>query len=336
MLVTRLFVMSFALSMMLVRVSLAGDDSCLHRTVSVTVADRNWAAIPELKTDDFRGEFRGKPVKILSIVADGRPHHIVILLDSSGSLGAPPIGMSGESNWPLARQIASHLAETKPREATFALLIFNDRVTEQIDFTQSPGAVAERLRQIGADPNYQKTAVKGRTALWDTVLAGQGLFHDPTFADVLYLITDGGEDASRASSTDVRRRLVASSSRVFVSLILSPLGNRNRTPEEINGLEEMSKIAHATGGAIFGPVTQSASGPVLLANASNESLTISSGLRNFYQTILGGYRMEIELPSDLDKWREWKLELSMEKQRQFKESQLGYTRDLAPCSEFPK
>jgi hypothetical protein len=197
--------------------------------------------------------------------------------------------------------------------------------------------VAQRLQPIGADPNYQKAYVKGRTALWDTVLIGVGLLQDPTSADVLYLITDGGEDASRATATDARHRLAESSSRVFVSLIAPPpVGNRNRTPEEANGPEEMSKIAHATGGAIFGPITQGNSGPVLLASDSSQNLTIYAALRHFYEAMLGGYRMKVELPTVVDKWREWKLELSRERQRQFQDSELGYTRDLAPCSELPK
>jgi hypothetical protein len=316
--------------------SWARDDACLNRTVSLTAADRELAPIPDLKAEDFRGEFRGKPVKIRSIVTDERPHRIVIILDASGSIGPPPPTTPGRSAWSLERQLASHLVEIRPRETTFALLIFNDKVIDQVDFSQGPEAVVEKLRQIGADSNYQKAHVKGRTALWDTVLVGLGLLHEPTSADAVYLITDGGEDASRATSTDIRRRLAASNSRVFVSLMLSSAGNRNRTPEELNGPEEMSKIAHATGGAIFGPVAQGSSGPVLLVTDSNQNLTISSGLRNFYKTMLGGYRIEIELPSPVDKWREWKLELTKEKQKQFKDSQLGYTRDLEPCTELPK
>jgi len=225
--------------------SWAGDDACLHRTVSLTAADRDWAPIPNLKPEDFRGEFRGKPVKILSIVADERPHRIVIILDASGSIGPPPTTSVG-SAWPLERQMASHFVEIRPRKTTFALLVFNDKVIDQIDFSQGPETVVEKLRQIGADSNYQKVHVKGRTALWDTLLVGLGLLHEPTSADSVYLISDGGEDASRATSTDVRRRLAASSSRVFVSLMISSTGNHNRTPEELNGPEEMSKIASIT------------------------------------------------------------------------------------------
>src|SRR5260370_32896579 len=61
--------------------ALAQNESCLRRTVSVAVADRNWAPIPDLKPVDFRAEYRGKPVKILSVVPDNRPNRIVMRIE---------------------------------------------------------------------------------------------------------------------------------------------------------------------------------------------------------------------------------------------------------------
>ena len=92
-------------------------------------------------------------------------------------------------------------------------------------------------------------------------------------------------------------------------------------------------MAHATGGAVFGGVTKTRSGLVLLGGNYDRKLTFSTLLNHFYQTMLAGYRMEIELPSGVDKWREWNLELSKKKQREFKDFQLGYTRTVPPCTE---
>jgi hypothetical protein len=98
----------------------------------------------------------------------------------------------------------------------------------------------------------------------------------------------------------------------------------------------MSRMAHATGGAVFGGVTKTRSGLVLLGGNYDRKLTFSTLLDHFYQTMVSGHRMEIELPGGVDKWSEWKLELSKEKQREFKDFQLGYTRDLPPCTESRK
>jgi len=309
--------------------SWATDDACLRRTVSVTAADRNWAPILDLKAGDLQGEFRGKPVKILSIVLENRPHRIVIALDASGSLGPG----TGPSDWPLVLQMGSDLVQSGLTQTRFVVLIFNEKVQEQIDFSHGSAGVIQRLQQIAADSKYQ---VRGRTALWDTALVGFNLLRNPTSGDALYLITDGGENASKASSSDVRRRLAASGSRVFVALVaFTEIGSRNRTPEELKGHAgpaEAKEVAQATGGALFGPVSEGPTGPYILFR----NFPVSEGLSHFYKSILSGYRMEIELPVAVDKWREWKLELTKEKQKQFKDSELGYARDLEPCRELPK
>lgn len=307
------------------------DDACLRRTVSLSVSDRNWSPIPDMTPSDFHAEFRGNPVKILSIVPDNRPHRIVILLDASGSMGSTLDNSVAE--WPLVFHMGMHLLQSGLKQTRFGVLIFNEKVREQIDFSDGPAAAIQRLQQIQGDPNYVRSQVKGRTALWDSVLVGFSLLRDPSSADAIYLISDAGEDASKATSDDLRRRLAASGTRIFVSLVAtSERSHRSRSPDEINGLQETIKLAGATGGAVFGPATRDSKGPYLLNTTSDHSFTVSDGLNGFYKTILGGYRMEIQLPSTVDKWRQWKLELTKEKQKQFRDSQLGYTRDLAPCS----
>ncbi len=313
----------------LVPSALAQDEPCSRRIVSVTVADRNWTPASDLKPGDFHAEYRGEPVRIVSVVPDTGRHRIVIVMDASGTLG-PEVS---PGKWQLALALASHLAASGMPNTSFGLLIFNDSVREQIDFSQRSGAVAERLRQIGADSRFQKTSIRGKTALWDAVITGSALLPDPTPADAFYLITDGGENASRAGSSEVRRRLAISGCRVFVALLAAgPFGNRSPTPEESNGPLEMDEIAHSTGGALFGPVMQVPSGIGLASGDFDQKLTALDALRRFYQTILGGYRVEIQLPKPVDKWREWKLGLSKERAAQLKHAQVGYTRDLAPCS----
>lgn len=313
----------------------ASDDTCLHRTVSVSAADQEFAPIRELKLEDFRGEFRGKPVRILSIVPENRPHRIVIGLDASGSFGPKP--GAGSDEWSLAQRVAVDFVERSLKQTDFALLIFNDKIQEQIDFSQRPTTIARRLRQLEADSNYWKKRVKGRTALWDTILVGLELLHNPTSADALYLITDGGENASKATARDVRRRLAVTGTRVFVCLVSLPASDqpRARAPEEASGLAEMSDMTRAVGGAILGPMSLGESGATILGSGPPGESPVSEALTHFYETMLSGYRMEIELPAAVDKWREWKLEFTKERQKQLRGSQLGYTRDLAPCTELP-
>src|SRR2546428_12528825 len=65
--------------------ALAQETPCLRRTVmaSVTLAGQPVASVP---TSSFKGEFRGKPVRILSATRDLGPRRIVVLLDASASM----------------------------------------------------------------------------------------------------------------------------------------------------------------------------------------------------------------------------------------------------------
>src|SRR5215467_2286988 len=83
---------------------------CLHRSVWVSVTDREGAPASGLQAADFQAEYRGTPVKILGVAGPSRKRQVVILLDASGSLakynGAP-------GAWRLSLALASDLAEAK-------------------------------------------------------------------------------------------------------------------------------------------------------------------------------------------------------------------------------
>src|SRR5260370_7462006 len=84
-------VMSFRKAMLLAFAFLpashtfAQSSDCLHRTLLVGVTDRNGAPVEGLTASDFRAEFRVKPVRILSVANDDRPHRIVSLLAATAT-----------------------------------------------------------------------------------------------------------------------------------------------------------------------------------------------------------------------------------------------------------
>ena len=115
------------------------ETSCLHRTLPLTLEDSQGIPIEGLQTADLQTKFRAGPVKVLSIVPDDRPHRIVILVDASGTMAA---------KWREVLAPASDLAETTLPNTRMALLIFKDKIEEQVSFSQGQSPVAERLRQI--------------------------------------------------------------------------------------------------------------------------------------------------------------------------------------------
>ncbi len=314
-------------SLSLAPVLLAQESNCQRRIIPVSVADQNGSPVRDLTAADFQAEFRGKPAQILLFTPDTRQRRVAILLDASGSMKGP----TGEGMWDLARALASHIAETRMRNTSVALLIFGDNVYEQHDFSQSAEIIADRLRGIASNPSYVKKEVRGRTALLDTIMVALRLLAPPRSDDVIYAITDGGDNSSHVGWDRVKRELLSSGVR-FNASIVNTGSEHGPTPEELKGPSDLRTLASATGGFAFEPIPQSPLGPVRQLDEKGRK-AVGDVLVSLYRLMLENYLLEVELPAPVDKWRGWKLEISKEKRRQLKNAAVAYPHELGPCSQ---
>jgi hypothetical protein len=156
------------------------------------------------------------------------------------------------------------------------------------------------------------------------------LLDHPTSADAIYVLTDGGDNASKSSTDDVTKRLAVTSVRLFVLLLYKDTGFRNRTPEEITGPDELSEITRKSGGEILSAAEWRGSQIALSAN-SNTQLPGKETLSRLYQTILQDRLLEIELPFEIVKSERWELKLSEVARRQWKGVQITYPTILISC-----
>jgi hypothetical protein len=210
------------------------------------------------------------------------------------------------------------------------LLLFNNHVTEAIDFAQGNSAVGDKLQQISSDHNYAKANVKGRTALRDSILAGLQLLGHPSSADALYVLTDGGDNASERSAAEVTQRLAVTSVRLFAVLLRQEGGYHNRPPDESDP-DELSEMARKSGGEILSAAAWHGKQMALSAD-SEAKLKSQETLARLYQTILGDKLLEIELPFPLAKNEQWELKLSDSARRQWKGTHITYPTTLVKCS----
>src|SRR5712664_4380893 len=74
---------------------------CQRRVLPAALRDKLNLPIQSVSPSDFEAKVHGKPVKILSLAPDPRPHRLVLIMDTSGSMGS----ISGESS-PVALEIA--------------------------------------------------------------------------------------------------------------------------------------------------------------------------------------------------------------------------------------
>jgi VWFA-related protein len=294
----------------------AQEPSCLHRTLPLSVEDAKGFQVQGLIPADFQVKLRDTPVKILSIVPDERPHRIVILVDASGSMA---------EKWGRALAPASTLAESNLPNTELALLIFGTSIYEQIGFSEGHTLIARRLRQLTKDSKDATKFVHGKTALYDSLLAGLQLLGTTTSADIIYVISDGGDNASRAHVDELTRRLTASGVRLFVSLVVSEAGQRSRTPEEVQGPTDLSELVRKTGGEIIEPFGLRA---YVDAKVMEQ---VSAALNNFHHNMLHASLLEVELPGPPDKKRNWELKPSAENRKRWKDVRIIYPEELEPC-----
>lgn len=296
--------------------TLSQEASCLRRTLPLAVTDSQGVPIEGVVATDLQTRFRIGPAKILSIVPDDRPHRIVILVDASGTMA---------TKWREVLAPASGLAETSLPNTKMALIVFKNKIEEEISFSDGQSVVAERLRQMRSTANVSRETTGGRTAIFDSLLGALRLLETPTSADSLYLVSDGADNASHVHLADVVQTLSSNGVRVFVSLTLGHFGNRSPTPEEERGPFDMNELAKKTGGQVSAPFERG------VPTKREQAERLSQAMHRFYQAMAQNYRLELEVPAALEKSTTWELRFSDQGAVRWRNARLAYPIQLAAC-----
>jgi hypothetical protein len=272
----------------------------------------------------------GQPVKIVSIKPDERPHRIVVLLDTSGSM-LGDVYASG-SKWALTQYIAADIARSNLENTSLALLMFSDKIEQRIGFSGGAAAISKRMAEIKADHTYERKHVRGTTALRDAVIAAVELLKEPGFKDSIYAITDAGDNKSRSRLRDVRNELASRGIRLFFTLVASA-GPETHLPENEAGPLDATNLAGDTGGFLLGPVGANRFGTANYNLERSSLLGLKAGLDGLYLAMSRSDVVEVELPVPLKRWSRWTLEFSATERAAHKDLLVVYPRALAPCSE---
>ena len=255
----------------------------------------------------------------------------MVLLDASGSMGYGPL--KGRP-WELALKIASNIAESNSENAPLALIIYSDKVHEQVDFGQGTPEVRTRLKAISADPTYVKKNIKGRrTATFDAILGALRLLGASDSSDSIYLISDGVDNQSRFKSKDVTHALGLRSVRLYVSLFefIAPTGSNRPAGEEVS-LESITKLTIDSGGMIIGPWGTSSPNGTNYDMTNDQLKALTVALARVHGAMTDDELLEIELPQAIQKWERVSLELAPDKKALHKNFAIAYLKDIAPCN----
>jgi len=308
--------------------SAAQDVRCVQRALTLNVIDSRRSLIRLNNPAELQGKFRGKQVKILSIKPDERPHRIVILLDGSGSM----VDESTKNKWKAAIYAASHLAKANLPNTSLALILFSNSIDEQIDFSSGSSAIAKRVSALEDDPGFLKAHIHAKTAMRDTILAALDLLGKTGSSDVVYAITDGGDNVSKSALREVRDALVRDEVRFFVALLSSDKRGPS-PPEQLNGPPEAAELAADSGGLVLGPLGKGSLSGGRYDLTEDERRAIAIALDGLYLAMTNNDVVTIELPRAANKWSSWSLDASPEQKAAHKDWLVVYPRELAPCAD---
>lgn len=225
--------------------------------VPVSVCDPNNRPVTGLEKEHFKIFDDKVEQTVTHFAMDDEPLAVGLVFDISGSMG-PKMRRS--------RLAAAEFFRKSNPEDEFFLVEFSDQPKLMAPLTRDPQEIQNQLTFAGS---------KGRTALLDAILLALNEMKKSTMQrKALLIISDGGDNSSRYTETEVRNRVRESDVLIYAIGIFEPYGSRGRSPEELSGPGLLTELAEQTGGRHF-PVEDLAELPDIAAKIGVE-------LRNRY------------------------------------------------------
>ena len=219
----------------------------LHATV---VDDKNRLVTALAKTD-FKVFENGHPQQIRLFKREDYPVAMGIVIDNSGSMR--------EKRDEVNKAALNLVRSSNPDDQVF-VVNFSDEYYLDQDFTSSIAKLKEALDHVES---------RGGTALYDAVIASADyLLKSPLQRKILFVVTDGEDDASQENLEEAVHRLQQENGPVVYAIGLLG-GDKNRKAKRA-----LELLADHTGGIAFFPPT--------LGEVDQISATVARDIRSQY------------------------------------------------------
>ena len=281
----------------------SSPEPCLRRSIPVTFI-KNIQTAPPLRLQDLQVGVKGDQASIISLVEVKHSPRVILLIDTSGSMGPA----NGEHIWGIGLPTAKFAADALPPGASVALGTFSEQL--QVSEFQDQTSLTNQVLALGKqEPSH-------RTALYDAVSNASSRFKTPQFGDTIFVVTDGGDNHSSIRLPKLEDELIARGVRVFVFLVAN---QQFLTPEEREGPTNMEELAQKTGGGLV----------TLLSKEWFTKPEAAAMAKSIREQVAAPNRMELQLTSPLSK----PAKLSVTFPRERKAYTIVYPRLLEPCSK---
>jgi Ca-activated chloride channel family protein len=202
--------------------------------VHALVEDGRGAAVADLSRDHFLVYEDNYPQQLSVFSAADAPATIGLLIDNSTSM-APKREMVVTA--------AVQFAELSNPQDEIFVLAFNETVREAWE----PRVIEESDISILRATLLDRISARGKTALYDAVNLALDRFSDARHTrQVMVVISDGSDNASRSTRAEMLARLQASHAMVYTVVMRDPLD-----PDGNPGL--LQRLSRDTGGESFTP-----------------------------------------------------------------------------------
>ena len=203
--------------------------------VPVTVTDGESRYVSGLEPGNFQLWEDNVEQEILHASTEDIPISVGIILDVSGSM-KDKLGVARDAATTFLRTVMN-------RDDEFFVLDFADRPRVAVDFTTEIPRISEDL--VGVYP-------KGMTALYDAVYLGLDKLRNATHAKkVLLLITDGEDNRSRYTFSNIREYVKEQDVQIYAIGIVDP-GSSPLGTDGV-GRDLIARLTGLTGGQSFFP-----------------------------------------------------------------------------------
>jgi len=303
----------------------AQTEHCKQRTISVVASNPDGSPLSTLDRTNFVGTYRKTPLHIVESSLNHDPIRVVLLLDVSGSIG----GVTDGRRFSLG--VAENLLQNMPPETAIGLAFFYSKLIPISPPTTDRKSLIDQVQALYLHPE----SYRGKTALWDALIGGARMFDHPRLGDVIYLVTDGGNNAGNTTLQQVIHTLGDSGIRLSGVVFRSPAGLL-RHDEESLGPPNLDQVARETGGTILTQFPPTGSfipmnGAAAPVDTAGKRSPFSLALDAQYLQLTSFYRISFDLPEALHKPEGWKLELAGMEESQRKTITLTYPHTLATC-----
>jgi len=314
---------------------IAQDNPCLTRTIPVMPIDARDNPLQDLQASSLLGKAHGQPVAVLSTTLNTQPRRIMVCVDMSGSMWG-----SGAA-WPVTQMMLEYFAQAGPTVGQIGMELFAEKVFDAVNISPNPSAMRMKVASLQR-ANLEETVPKRarKTALWDALWQAADQFTPQRPGDVIYVLTDGGENSSHHGEKELEDKLLSRGIRVFAFIPTVPFSSLGRTPEEPFGPEAMRDIVLSTGGNFVqlcpdpeAPLCRGLVGRPDLWTKDKRRLLLLTSARRLYMQMAVYYDTRIRLPLALKKTTEWEVMIVDDRGHKRKDVDLLYPHRLPPCEE---